>query len=201
MKLIKKTVSFGIVLLFLQGCIGNKSFVDSRVIDTWDLSGKIGIVYPSKQCQRDYCPPRSEQGNLTWQQKKSAYNIALSDPFGRVVLTLTGDEQRLLATAPGKSPIQTTPNEFMSLLIRENQQKAALSQLSPKDLRYWITGRPVPKVAHEQQGSSDFVQKGFTVSSRQWRKTPVGNMPALVVIKKEQFKLRVVIREWNKFAQ
>lgn len=192
-------VSF-VVVIFLQGCIGDKSFIDSRIIDTWGLSGKIGIAYPNNNCQKDYCPPRSEQGNLQWKQRKNAYHFEVSDPFGRVVMTITGDNQQLLAKAPGQTPIHSTPSEFMSLLVGRHKQKAILSHLSPQDLRYWVTGRPVPQVPHEKRGDSDFTQKGFTISSRQWRKTPAGNMPALVTVRKGDFKLRVVIREWQKLA-
>lgn len=194
---------FGLIICFfvvslLQGCIVDKSFIDSRIVDTWGLAGKIGIAYPNNRCQKDYCPPRSEQGNLKWQQRKTAYHFEVSDPFGRTVMTITGDEQQLLAKAPGQAPIHSTPSEFMSLLVGDNKQKMLLSNLSPQDLRYWVTGRPVPKVPHEKQGESDFIQKGFTINTRQWRKTAAGNMPALVIVYKGDFKLRVVIREWQK---
>lgn len=196
----KKVLGFLTVLLVLQGCVSDKSLVDSHLVEAWHLSGKIGIAYPSKNCSRDYCPPHSAQGNLAWQQKKSAYDIELSDPFDRVVMTVAGDQQRLLAKMPGKPPVSATPSELMSLLIGNNEQKAAFLQLGPQDLQYWVTGRPVPKVAHEKKSESDFEQKGFTISSRQWRKTPVGNMPALVTIHQGDFKVRLVIREWQKIA-
>lgn len=183
-------------LLLLQGCVGTTAFMDSRAIADWQLSGKIGMVYPKSNCHSDNCSPKSDQGSIQWQQQQLNYDVTLSDPFGRVVMEIRGDDRQLQASSPGQAPIQTTPDAFIALLTDRSSNNRVLSELSPNDLRYWVTGRPNPDVP-AKKSEQNFEQKGFVVTTRQWRKTAVGDMPSLITVVKDDFTLRLVVREWS----
>ncbi len=187
--------------LFLQACISTDSVsVTSKVSDEWELIGKIGMVYPESNCMGNDCKTRSDQGGIKWLQNRQNYHIVLNDPFGRTVLQLSGDNQQIKASAPGKQAIIASPNEFAQLLTKRKAQHRLLANLTPKDLSYWVTGRPNPDNT-SKKNKNYFEQKGYTISASQWRNTPVGHMPSLVMLKKGQVKLRIVIKEWEKIAK
>ncbi|MGY0399622.1 MAG: lipoprotein insertase outer membrane protein LolB [Ostreibacterium sp.] len=199
-KLSTKNVLFtSMILLFLQGCATESSLVNKSIINYWKLSGKIGITYSNNRCNRDNCPPKSIQGGIVWQQTNNQYTIRFTDPFGRKVMEVQGDNQQLLAMAPGQSSVQLKTDKFLALLLKKSGSNQDFSQLSPTDLRYWVTGRGTPGVAIKQNGDT-FVQKGFTVSAGQWRQTDIGYMPSLITVKKEGFSLRLVIHQWSRVA-
>ncbi|PID65951.1 MAG: hypothetical protein CR975_05325 [Gammaproteobacteria bacterium] len=187
--------------LLLQACVSpQQASVTKKIANSWALRGKIGMLYPEANCTGNDCRLRSDQGGIQWQQEKQHYTIVLNDPFGREVLQLTGDNQQVQATAPGKSAVAAAPDGFARLLTKQKTQQNLLAGLTPKDLTYWVTGRPNPDYA-AKKSAHHFEQKGFTISASQWRRTPVGNLPSLVALSKGQVKLRIVIKEWSKIAQ
>lgn len=197
----KKHASFGIIALFstllLTSCVSNRdNFTNVKVTNHWRLNGKIGLVYPEANCAGEDCRLQSDQGNIIWQQQGQTYAIQLSDPFGRVVMTITGDNQQLQSTVPKQQTIHTTPNEFVAI-IANHADNQALSTLSPAWLRYWVTGRPAPGIDVTKQSNDEFIQDGYRVTAKQWRSTPVGKMPSLIVVTKQQFTLRLVVRAWT----
>ncbi len=194
----KQGVKLVLLALLVQGCASNHIAIETRLVDQWKLNGKIAIAYPSSNCKAIGCPPRSDQGGIDWTQDKQNYTITLNDPFGRRVINIEGNEQSLTFKIPNKPQQQTTPENFVRLLIGQSKQKTALSDLTPRDLQYWLTGRPVPKIEHVKREKGVFEQKGYTVTAKQWRGSPIGNMPSLVVIKKANTMLRLVIRDWMK---
>lgn len=193
----KNFLSTGLLALLLSGCVSTPKMVNDDPIDNWSMSGKIAIVYPAKHCNKENCPKQSDQGKVAWQQQLQRYHIVLSDPFGRVVMTLRGDDTTLQATAPNQQPINTTPSEFVALLTKKRSQNAMFADLRPQDLRYWVTGRSVPNVPQVDKGNGKFEQKGFTITGSQWRETPQGYLPSLVTVVKDQLKLRLVIKQWG----
>ncbi len=197
----KKIILVGFVAsAILQGCVSSSGTASTVAVDDWQLSGKVAAVYPKTNCMKDNCSPHSDQGKIKWQQRGEEYDITVFDPFGRVVIELDGNSRMLSAVSPGQKTINTTPENFLTLLVNKKEQNKALSTLNPNDLRYWVTGRASPnagKVTHHQDGKR-FEQKGYTITTKQWRATPVGQLPSLVNIVKGKFKLRLVIRNWQK---
>lgn len=184
-------------LLILQGCASaSLSPATSKSEDQWVLSGKIGMLYPQPNCSGNDCRLQSDQGGIRWQQQKERYEITLIDPFGRELLRLAGDNRQLTATAAGKEPLETSPDSFAQLLTNQPSQQQLFADVTPKDLRYWVTGRPSPQHSAKQNNGS-FEQKGFLISASQWRETNVGEMPSLVVLKKAKMTLRLVIKSWE----
>lgn len=183
--------------LLMAGCATTPQAVNDEPIDNWALNGKIAVVYPSLNCDRDNCPKQSDQGKITWQQQLQHYHIVLSDPFGRVVMTLDGDDTTLQAAAPKQQTIHTTPSEFVTLLTQKRSKQAMFADLQPQDLRYWVTGRAVPNQPKTDKGGNAFEQKGFTITGKQWRETPLGYLPSLVTVVRDQLTLRLVIKQWN----
>ncbi len=187
--------------LCLQACVSTDSVsVQEKPADSWELTGKIGMMYPEANCLGDSCKMRSDQGGIKWTQDQQHYHIVLNDPFGRAVLQISGNDQQLKAASPGQQPMVGTPEEFAQLLTDGKAKNKLLANLTPRDLSYWITGRPNPDYANKQN-KNNFEQKNYTISARQWRSTPVGYMPSLVEVKKGQVKLRIVIKEWEKIAK
>lgn len=195
------TATLGLTTLLLAGCATTPQMVSNSPINHWSMAGKIAIVYPARSCNREVCPKQSDQGKIQWQQQKQHYRIVLSDPFGRKVIEIEGNDNMLQATTPGKAPIQATPEAFVTLLTKKRSQSALFAELRPQDLRYWVTGRAVPNIEKTDKGNDAFIQKGFTITSRQWRDTPLGYLPSLVTVVKEQLKLRLVIKHWSKAEQ
>lgn len=183
-------------LSLLSACVGTVLPLGDASPDNWQLQGKIGLVYPKPGCGGNDCPLSSDQGNLSWQQRDKNYSIRVADPFNRVLINLQGDPQTMTVTQPGQAPTTTTPAEFLQRLAAASRQPAILTQISPNDLRYWLTGRQSPDATATQKNDVTFVQRGFTIRATQWRDTAVGNMPSLIVISKGQFRLRLVVREW-----
>lgn len=188
--------------VFLQGCMTTQppAFTNRKAVTDWSLSGKIGVVYPNEDCHQARCTTKSHQGSIDWQQQQSDYRIKLSDPFGREVIAIVGNQQYLRAGSPNRTPVQTTPKDFMNVLLGDTASTTALNHLTPQDLSYWVTGRANPAQPFTAKGSG-FVQKGFTINSKQWRQTSVGQMPSLITVSKEHFKIRLVIKEWQTLAQ
>ncbi len=180
----------------LNGCVTTTSMGESTATDNWQLTGKIAIAYPDAQCGRERCPSRSDQGKIIWKQQANDYHITLSDPFGRLLITLDGNNKSLHAQSPGKAPIITEPQQFIALMVADSEQQSTLNTLTPQLLRHWVTGRPAPGIAVSEKDKQHFVQQGFSIHTRQWRKTPIGQMPSLITIEKEALKLRLVVRDW-----
>ncbi len=180
----------------LQACVSSTSLPFSRANDSWQFNGKIGVVYPAGNCNGNDCPLQSEQGNLQWQQQKTQYHVSIADPFNRVLMQIDGDPQTLTLKQP-KQPAQTaSPADFLQLLLTQNRQSSLLANITPVDLRYWLTGRQNPAENTAEKQDKSFQQKGFTIRSTQWRDTAVGKMPSLINISKGRFRLRIVVREW-----
>lgn len=180
---------------WLGGCASSETFINTAAENHWQLSGKIGLVYPESHCSGNDCRSRSDQGKIDWRQQAQTYAIRISDPFGRVVMRINGDNQQLQAQSADQAAIHTTPDEFVAL-IANNADNQALSNLSPAWLSYWVTGRPAPDTPISAQNGNQFVQQGYTVNAKQWRDTSVGKMPSLIVVNKDDFTLRLVVREW-----
>jgi|GEM_PF-6476685 len=192
--------------LLISGCAINTNHIDTsnKHVDDWQLDGKIAITYPNANCQRDECSLQNAQGKIHWRQKKAHYNVILFDPFGRQVMHIIGNDQVLQASSRTNTPaLITSPEHFCHLLAGEMQQSDQLAALSPNDLRHWLTGRAIPNIDYRKTlgNEGQFMQKGFTVTTRQWRTTPLGQMPFLVDINKGNIKVRLVIKEWSKAGE
>ncbi|MBS9778423.1 MAG: outer membrane lipoprotein LolB [Gammaproteobacteria bacterium] len=190
-------VTVVVFLLLLQGCASSqRTFVRNKVIESWNLKGKIAVVYPQGNCVGNSCRKKSDQGRINWKQIKEVYDIDVSDPFGRKVLNAKGGSSVLRILVPGKESLTLAPSDFLTLMVKDSSQRKILSGLSPVDLQYWVTGRPNPSEAFEN-GTDVFLQKGFKVSARQWRNTVIGKLPSLVVIKKNDLTVKIVAKEWS----
>lgn len=184
----------------LQGCVSDAPLTTRDEITRWQLSGKIAVIYPEAYCNSETCRRQSDQGKINWKQNEQTYHVAISDPFGRQLMQLSGNERTLTATSPEKTPVVMSPNDFIQLMTSQTDQTIG-ADLAPADLRFWVTGRPNPKLTATDKNTQTFVQKGYEITAKQWRKTPIGYVPALVVVEKDGFTLRLVVREWENYAK
>ncbi len=162
--------------------------------NNWQLSGKIGMIYPPKTCT-NRCNKKSDQGKVVWRQQQQNYIVRLSDPFDRLVMRLEGNAEKLTAKEVGRKAIETTPDEFLGIIARDTGN-ASFSSLNPKWLSYWVTGRPAPISPVTETLENEFVQEGYRVITTRWKETAVGRKPTLIIVKKGEFSLRMSISEW-----
>lgn len=192
-----KHVFFVVISTFLGACVSTTPMLDTDVTSHWQFDGKIGIAYPDTHCNTDNCLARSDQGKIKWRQSLKTYHIELSDPFGRVLIRLDGNDDSLQAQTPGTPPIHADPQQFIALMVNESKQQSVFNALTPTLLRHWVTGRPAPNVAATIVGKQQFEQQGFHIISHQWRQTDIGYLPSLIIIEQGDIKLRLVIRNWQ----
>ncbi len=185
-----------VLCLLLCGCVSQQSLPTLPGKNQWQLSGKIGLVYPESNCRGEDCRQRSDQGKIAWQQNINDYSVDIADPFGRVVMTITGDDKALLATSAKQKTLKTTPDEFVALLVG-NTDNPALSNLSPAWLKYWVTGRPAPALDVDRDVANGFKQAGYLIVPSGWQPTPVGEMPSVITVTKARFTLRLAVKKWQ----
>ncbi len=130
-----------VATILLSGCVTTTNMANTMAADSWQLTGKIAIAYADSRCSRERCPSRSDQGKITWKQQANDYHITLNDPFGRLLITLNGNDKSLHAQSPGKAPIIAEPQQFIALMVADSEQQSILNTLTPKLLRHWVTGR------------------------------------------------------------
>lgn len=184
------------VTLGLVACAHQTLPSDKPLTHDWQLDGKLAVRYPAADnCRDNFCPKQSDQGNIRWQQRGDDYTILLSDPFGRVLFNVSGDNKTLRFKAVNQAIIEAPTTDFLRLILSQPMAQS-LDGLSPELLRYWVSGRPAPQLPFKKTVDG-FEQAGFTISAKQWRKSPIGTLPALTVVKKDQMMLRLVVRDWQ----
>lgn len=191
------TVLLLITLLGLVGCASQQKSI-SQAPTQWQLSGKIAVSTPNTRCQTENCPPSSSQGNLAWIQQNAQFDITLRDPFNRVIMQIKGDTDTLQATAPEQPTITAVPTDFIQQLLNDSAIPAGDIQLTPTDLRYWITGRPAPSSPVTDKQAESFTQNGYQIDAKQWRNTEIGYMPSIIDVKKSGFRLRIIAQRWTR---
>ncbi len=191
----KLFISVGICMLLLTGCMSsggrNSTLIPTNKIQNWKLAGKIAAVYPDESCKEVNCSLRSDQGSISWEQKKGNYKISISDPFGKVLYKIVGNEQTAELTSGKRVQTISDPNSF----IRDNlKMNATIS-----NLKNWLTGRTDnAKKTKCGEDCSSFTQNGFEIYTKQWRKQSVGKVPSYIKIVKGVNVLKIIVREWEK---
>lgn len=183
----KKGIIFGWVLL-LAGCASTNQIADTSNISNWEIKAKLAIVYPQTNCPTEVCRAQSEQGKIDWKQTGQQTMFSVYDPFGKELFSFTGDEKTGQAMVQGQEEHITDVKSFFTRQLKMD--------IEPSSFRHWLTGRVDPAFPVENKDTDSFEQNGFEIEARYWRQERVGNVPTLIIIKKGDYTIRVVIREW-----
>lgn len=179
--------------LILAGCATTpRHYVNPLTlpsVNSWALSGKIAVQYPSENCHKQDCPPRSDQGSIRWTQTQTHYHIVISDPFGKVVSTIKGNE-RIATIRDSKGTHEVNPSQMLAQVLHLPVRLPTVTQ--------WVTGRHDTTLPAAIQTREGFVQTGVTVEPSLWRIVePLGKMPSKVVMRTGENEVRLVIKQWR----
>ncbi len=154
----------------------------------WTIHGRLGVQLPNDGFSAE----------ITWKQKGQFYNVAVIDPLGRQVAELKGDfENSQLTLNDGRVFTASDPDELM--------QKNLGWSLPVKSLIYWVKGLPDPhKVAwrreYDDKGRLKVLeQEGWLVTFNRYieSETSEQTFPALTRLSYKDFKIKLLIQEWN----
>ncbi len=103
-------------------------------IQNWNLQGAIGIRTPQDNVS----------ASLNWQQRNTAYTIAMDAPLGAGSFILTGQPGHVnLAMSNGQ---RFTANSPETLLAEQLHWRLPVS-----NMYYWVRGLPVPSIASQKR--------------------------------------------------
>ncbi len=183
----EKRIIIGLLLL-LTGCASTNQLADTGNISNWEMKAKLAIVYPPKNCPTENCRAQSEQGKIDWKQQGSQITFSVYDPFGKELFSFVGNDKQGQAVAEGQEQYISDVKGFFTERLKMD--------IEPSSFRHWLIGRVDPAFPVESKDKDSFQQNGFKIEVRYWREEPIGNVPTLVIIKKGDYTIRVVIREW-----
>lgn len=176
-------------VLLLTSCTSTNQMTSKKAINSWEMKAKLALIYPEKDCATEVCKEQSEQGKMEWSQKDNDTNIAVFDPFGKRLFSFTGNDQSGQAMIGGQQQHVSDVQTFFSQQLK--------MQIEPSSLRHWLTGRADPNYDVSNKTNESFQQNGFSIEARYWRNEAVGNVPTLIIIKKEGYTIRVVVQQWS----
>lgn len=176
------------VAAWLSGCTSTNQIADTKNIDDWEMRAKLAIVYPPKSCPTEVCRQQSEQGKIDWKQVGKQTTFSVYDPFGKELFSFSGDDKSGQAMVQGQPQTITDVKGFFSEQLKV--------EIEPSNFRHWLVGRVDPAFPVSNKDIDSFEQNGFEIEARYWREESVGNVPTLVIIRKGEYTIRVVIREW-----
>lgn len=154
-------------------------------ISTFNLKGKIA-VQTSQQ---------SGSAMMDWSQQQKHYTISLYGPLGSGGLKLSGEPGNIiLETNDGKKVSATSPE---SLLKKEWGFNVPVS-----NLRYWVRGIPVPKLAYDGQFDNEhrlrqLTQDGYLIQFLGYTKRNGFDLPNKIFITNPSLKTKLIIYEWQ----
>jgi outer membrane lipoprotein LolB len=155
-------------------------------IDEWNIHGRLGIQ-------------RGDDGfsaGIDWLQKGKTFDIKLSDPLGRQVAWLRGDERQVsLDTAKGQTIKAKDPE---ALLLKH------LGWTLPvRSLFYWVKGLPDPasivwREEYDEQGRILLIkQAGWEVKFPKYLTKDKKSFPKLTRLEHQDFKVKLLVQDWQ----
>lgn len=133
-------------------------------LDHWALDGKLGIRTSEE----------SGSLRLQWQQQDDHYQIRASDPIGRQLARLDGDDKGVVLTQGDQQLYAQTPEALLAAQLGW--------PLPVSDLLYWVRGLPAPgdyqNLGLNEMGQLDLLeQHGWQLTFDQYRAQ--GHLPPL----------------------
>lgn len=150
----------------------------NAAINTWQLSGKIGLRSEGK----------AHSAYLNWQQCEQQYHIRLSGPLGQGAASLTGDDTR--------ATLKSRDNE-----VSANNPEQLLAQqlgwtIPVQELLYWVRGIPAPDQPY-QLIDNQLLQAGWQLSYHRWQQVGTQQLPAKMIASHPRAKVTLILKEWQ----
>jgi outer membrane lipoprotein LolB len=158
-------------------------------LDDWQAWGRIAFKAANG----------GGQGDLHWEQQRSATQVKVSGPFGAGAYDIRWDPQTLSITSRNGefSRAYTGPdaaNQFLSEQLGWSFPAASV--------RYWLLGVADPASPSAQRFAPDgqlaaIDQDGWMVQYERFTEHAGLPMPAKIVIESERARLRLIIDRWQ----
>ncbi len=150
-------------------------------IDDWDLQGRAAVAIGS----------RGWQASVDWRQHADHSVVHLAGPLGIGA--------SVLALGPGGLSVNGSPPSPQGVEIMERRLGFALPVAN---LRYWLLGVPDPVDPssvrfNAQDRVSRLEQAGWTVDFLRYRMHGGDWLPALLVLRSEGVRVRIVVDRWQ----
>lgn len=159
-------------------------------INSWDLSGRIGIETENNGGQLD----------IFWQQQQDDYfDIRMVAPFGGGTSLIQARPGRVIFTSGDGEQIEEQDAD--RLMTRMNGWAFPVS-----GLRYWILGVPVPKqdarlINWNEQGYLNLMeQDGWRIEFLKYKQVGDYMLPKKIFISRldrDDLSVRMVVRNWG----
>ncbi len=156
-------------------------------IETWTLDGKLGVRTPED----------SGSLRLNWRQQPAHYLIRATDPLGRQLALLEGNDKGVLLTQGEQRLYAQSPEALLAAQLGW--------PLPVSDLLYWVRGLPAPGepelIGLNAMGQLDLLsQHGWQLTFDQYH--ALGHFPPLPTrISATQpdsgLKLKLIIYNWQ----
>lgn len=150
-------------------------------IDDWDLQGRAAVAIGS----------RGWQASVDWRQHANDSVVHLAGPLGIGA--------SVLALGPDGLSVNGSPPSPRGVAIMEQRLGFAMPVAN---LRYWLLGVPDPAGPsslrfNAQDRVSRLEQAGWTVDFLRYRVYAGDWLPALLVLRSEGVRIRIVVDRWQ----
>ncbi len=159
--------------------------IAEKLVD-WHVYGRAGVVTPKQ----------SGSVTINWDRNPSTYSISMSDPLGRTLARLEGqDDGRVLLNVSGQQPVYS--NRAEDLLYRQTGWLLPFGSLD-----YWMRGLPAPgrdyvRLLNNQGYLAELQQNGWTVVYGSYKDINGVHLPAKIRAEKNGVKVIFSIRKWT----
>jgi outer membrane lipoprotein LolB len=179
---------FILALLLLSGCVQLPPMppMPAKQLDSWHLNGRIAI-------STEY---ENWTAKVDWQQRGTAYQLRLNSPLGQGALLLDGDENGVVMhTAGNKTFKAADPDTLIANVLK--------LEFPVSNLHAWIRGLPAPNSYLQWYTLNDaghleqLRQDGWEVDYKRYIKVQGFDLPKLMVLENELFKVKIAISQWQ----
>jgi outer membrane lipoprotein LolB len=154
-------------------------------LTTFTIKGKIAVQTPQE----------SGSATLDWSQQQDHYLISLYGPLGAGGLKLSGQPGHItLKTNDGKTSTAGSPESLLKKVWGFN--------VPVSNLRYWVRGIPVPKLAYDSRLDNEhrlrqLIQAGYSIQFLGYTHTDGFDLPNKIFITSPSLKTKLIIYQWQ----
>lgn len=191
----------GVCLLILSACASRPPLaVDTerlwrshqalmQELKTWSATGRVGVTADSD----------GWTASFVWRQSDAFFHIRIHGPFGRGVVELEGNPQRVTLIQAGQPPRHAKDAD--ALLYQQSGWKLPVS-----GLRYWILGLPVPgqPERHRLDREGKLValqQDGWRIEYASYHRLDGRHLPKKIQLVNGDLRVKLIASDWQLSAR